>query len=164
LSDAWLAFFGGILATLVGGLIASLVQRHSDKVRHLTEARLDVYFQLMELNQHYFWIASFDIRGEKPPEDEVLKCREIAWRLADRLRKFDHVEHLDEILVLLFSSTIESANDRANRFGILIEKYGKLANPTYAKHIGRISAENIMALGSGKLRKNNAPGAINLIN
>lgn len=162
LSDAWLAFFGGILATLVGGLLASIVQRHNENVRRRAETRLDVYFQLMELNQHYFWLASSEIRGERPPREAIVNCRKITWKLADRLRTFDSIEYLDEILTVLFSSSIESANERANRLESLIDKYGKLANPSYAKHISRISIENLLAYGSGKIKRSNAPGAWNI--
>ena len=62
MSDAWLAFLGGVLATLVGGLVASIVQRHNEAVKRKAEARLDVYFRLLDLNQQYFWIASSFIR------------------------------------------------------------------------------------------------------
>ena len=162
MTDTWLAFLGGILATLVGGLIASLVQRHNETVRRKSEARLDVYFHLMELNQHYFWVASADMRGEKPPKEALTACRKVTWKLADKLRTFDSVEHLDEILTVLFSSSIQSANERANRIGKLIDSYGQLVNPSYARSINRISNENILILGSGKIPKNNAPGAWNI--
>lgn len=47
MSDSWLAFLGGILATLVGGLVASIVQRHNEAVKRKAEAHLDVYFRLL---------------------------------------------------------------------------------------------------------------------
>lgn len=162
MTDAWLAFLGGILATLVAGLIASIVQRHNETIRRKAEARLDVYFHLMELNQHYFWVASADMHGEKPPKEALAACRKVTWKLADKLRTFDSVEHLDEILTVLFSSSIQSANERANRLGKLIDSYGQLVNPSYARSINRISNENILMFGSGKSPKNNAPGAWNI--
>ena len=33
MAEAWLGFFGGLLTALVGGLIASVVQRHNEKER-----------------------------------------------------------------------------------------------------------------------------------
>jgi len=166
LTDAWLAFFGGILTTMVGGLIASVVQRHNETVKRKAEARLDVYFQLMELSQHYFWVASADIHGEKPPKEALAACRKVTWELAGKLRTFDSVEHLDEILTVLFSSSIQSANERANRLELLIDSYGQLVNPLYARAINRISIENMRMLNSGKVSgkvsRNNAPGAWNI--
>lgn len=162
LTDAWLAFFFGILTTLVGGFIASVVQRHNETVRRKAEARLEVYFHLMELNQHYFWVASADMRGEKPSKEALTACRKVAWKLADKLRTFDSVEYLDEILIVLFSSSIQSANERANRLEQLIDSYGQLVNPSYARAINRISIENMLMLGSGKDARNNAPGAWNI--
>ena len=157
MSDAWLAFLGGVLATLVGGLIASIVQRHNEAVKRKAEARLDVYFRLLDLNQQYFWIASSEMHGEKARTEVVARCRELSWKLADKLRTCDSVEHLDEILEILFSSSIASANERANRLGKLLDNYGSLVNPTYARSIKRISEENVRLLGSGAKINNPAP-------
>lgn len=164
MTDAWLGFLGGILAALVAGLIASIVQRYNETVRRKAEARLDVYFHLMELNQHYFWVASADMHGEKPPKEALAACRKVTWKLAEKLRTFDSVEHLDEILTVLFSSSIQSASERANRLGKLIDSYGQLVNPSYARSISRISNENLLMLANGKSSKNNAPGAWNIVN
>ena len=43
MSDPWLAFLGGVLAALVGGFIASIVQRNNEAVKRKVEARLDVF-------------------------------------------------------------------------------------------------------------------------
>lgn len=157
MTDAWLAFLGGVLATLVGGLVASVVQRHNETVKRKAEASLDVYFRLLELNQQYFWIASSEMHGEKARSEVVAQCRELSWKLADKLRACDTVKHLDEILDILFNSSIASASDRANRLNKLIEDYGNLVNPTYARSIKRISEGNIRLLGSGAKIRNPAP-------
>lgn len=157
MSDAWLAFFGGVLATLVGGLVASVVQRHNEAVKQKAEARLDVYFRLLDLNQQYFWIAAAELHGEKAQPEVAAHCRKLSWKLADKLRTSDSVEHLDEILAILFSSSFTSANERANRLGQLLDDYGILVNPDYARAIKRISEENILLLGSGARIKNLAP-------
>ena len=131
-------------------------------VKRKAEARLDVYFRLLDLNQQYFWIASSEMHGEKARTEVVARCREQSWKLADQLRACDTVEHLDEILEILFSSSIASANERAKRLDRLLESYGKLVNPTYARSIKRISEENIRLLGSGAKVKNPAPTTWNL--
>ena len=153
----WLGFLGGVLATLVGGLIASLVQRHNEAVKRNSEARLDVYFRMLDLNQQYFSIASSEMHGEKPPIEIVVRCRDLSWKLADKLRACDTIEHIDEILEVLFSNSIVSANERAKRLDALLENYGKLVNPAYARSIKRISEENIRLLGSGAKVKSPAP-------
>ncbi len=158
MSDAWLGFCGGLLAALVGGLVASLVQRHNEVKRKREETRLAVYFMLMELNSQYFWVASYQLRGEEPPPEVVVACREIAWKLANRLRAFDQVEFLDEILEIIFSAVVPSANERAKKLDLLLEKYGHLVNPTYAKHIAKISHTNLISLGSGESINSYAPG------
>ena len=158
MSDAWLGFLGGVLAALVAGLIASIVQRHNETVKHEMEARLAIYFMLMELSQHYFWVASAELRGEEPSERALARCKEVAWKLADQLRTLDTVENLEEILMVLFSASIESANERAKRLDALIEHYGKLVNPSYSRIIGRISHENILRVGGQGKLNNNAPG------
>jgi hypothetical protein len=157
MTEEWLAFFGGILSVLVGGLIASVVQRHNDAVRRKDEARLAVYFQLLDLDQNYFSIASCELRGEEPSHEVVVRCREISWKLADDLRKNDGVEYLTEILEILFSNSITSANERANRLGEVIDKYGLLVNPAYSNVIKRISAENVKVFAGGRKIKNSAP-------
>lgn len=158
MSDAWLGFLGGVLAALVGGLIASIVQRHNEEKRRKEEAHLAVYLLLMELNARYFWVASAELNGRPPPEEERSACRSVSWKLADRLRTYDAVEYIDEILEVLFSAIVPTANERARKLDALLEKYGKLVNPSYAKHIAYISRANIMALGAEKRTKNNAPG------
>ena len=87
----------------------------------------------------------------------VARCRGLAWKLADNLRTCDSIEHLDEMLVILFSSSIASAKERANRLGKLLDNYGRLVNPDYARSIKRISDENVRLLGSGAKIGNPAP-------
>lgn len=159
MSDAWLGFLGGILATLVGALIAIIVQRNHEARLRKEQAQLEVYFHLIELSNWYFWIASAEIHGKEPDPEVVATCRKISFKLSDRLRTFDQVEHLDEALTLLFSESISTANDRANRLSSLIERYGKLVNPRYAAIVSRISRENLLQYGPGKAPRINAPGS-----
>lgn len=162
MSDAWLGFLGGVLAALLGGIIASIVQRQNEAKRRVDEARLEVYMLLLQLSQQYFWVASAELRSEKVVEETWAECRQTSWRIADRLRACDDVEHLDEILEVLFSVKIQSANDRANKLDALIKKLGQLVNPTYAEHINKISIENVLLIGSRQKIKNNAPGSFHL--
>lgn len=159
MSDGWLGFFGGMLAALIGGLIASIVQRVNDRRKEKAAARLSAYFLLLELSQQYFWVASSELNDRDPSEEMLAACRKTAWQLADKLRSFDDVEQLEEILTILFSSSIPTANDRARRLDSLLESYGHLVNPAYSEAIKKISAENLIGQMQRGSLKTNAPGA-----
>ena len=159
MSDGWLGFFGGVLAALMGGLIASIVQRVNERRKEKAAARLGAYFLLLELSQQYFWVASSELNDRDPPEEMLTACRKTAWKLADKLRSFDDVEHLEEVLTILFSSSIPTANERARRLDELLETYGQLVNPAYSQAIKKISGENLIGQAQRGSLKTNAPGA-----
>ncbi|POA21565.1 hypothetical protein C1886_04640 [Pseudomonas sp. FW300-N1A1] len=159
MSDGWLGFLGGVLTALIGGLIAGVVQRVNEHRKEKNAARLTAYFLLLELSQQYFWVASSELNGSEPPEDMLSACRKTAWLLADKLRSFDDIEHLEETLTILFSSSIPTANERAKRLDDLLESYGRLVNPSYAKAIKKISQDNLIGQMQRGSLKTNAPGA-----
>ena len=158
MSDAWLGFLGGVLAALVGALIASVVQRRHEFTKRKQEAHVEAYFHLLDLHNWYFWVASAELRGENPSPEVLLRCRELALKLNDKLRMFDNVTEIEEILMLLFSETM-TANERANRLQTLLDKYGKTVRPTHLEVMKRISTQNILRYGPGASPKNNAPGS-----
>ena len=159
MSDGWIGFLGGILATLVGALIANMLQRSHDAKRRKEQAQLEAYFLLIDLHNWYFFIASAEVT-RKDPDPEILEtCRRISLQLNDKLRAFDNVEHLEETLTVLFDESIPSANERANRLSGLIEQYAKLVNPKYASVMSRISRGNLLRHGPGATPSINAPGS-----
>lgn len=159
MSDGWLGFFGGVLAAMVGGLIASMAQRVNERRKEKAAARLAAYFLLLELSQQYFWVASSELNDSDPPDDMLAACRRTAWQLADKLRSFDDVEQLEEVLTILFSSSIPTANERARRLDKLLESYGQLVNPAYSQAMKKISAKNLIGHAQRGSLKTNAPGA-----
>lgn len=159
MSDGWLGFLGGVLAALVGGLIASVVHRQAEYKRRREQVRLDVYFLLLDLHNWYFWVASAEMHGEHPSDQALAECRRLTYQLNDKLRSFEDVEHLEQILIVLFSESVPSANERANRLNELLENYGKLVNPRHRSVMQRISHENILRYASGKVPNSNAPGS-----
>ena len=159
MSEGILGFMGGILAALIGAIIAAVIQRAQEHHRDKSATRQTVYMLLLELHQQYFWIASAEATGAEAPEGTREACRKTAWRIADKLRSFDQVEHLDEILTLLFSTSILTANDRANRLEALLESYGDLVNPKYAKSMKKISSDNVLGQAKRGTMKTNAPGS-----
>ena len=120
---------------------------------------LAVYTMLLELNNLYFWVASSEMHDHDPPEEILKQCREVSSRLSDKLRTFDDVEHLQEILIILYSSSFATASDRARQLDGLLDRYGKLVNPRFAEAISKVSEENLL----GQMRRGsldtNAPGA-----
>lgn len=159
MSDAWLGFLGGILATLVGALVASIIQRHSELKKRREQAHLDAYFLLVDLKNWYFWITTAELHGEEPKPEVLKTCRQLAYQLNDKLRSFDEVEQMEEVLAVLFSEAIPTARERAERLDKLLDRYGRLLHPRYAKTILRISHENILRHGAGKIPSSNAPGS-----
>ena len=159
MSDGWLGFLGGVLATLVGALIASLIQRHSEAKKRKEQTQVDAYFHLIDLKNWYFWVATAELHREEPRPEVLANCRKLSLMLNDKLRAFDDVEKLDEIVTVLFSESIPTANERARRLNALAEQYGKLVSPNYARIINRISNENILRYASGTQPPINAPGS-----
>lgn len=159
MSDAWLGFLGGILATLVGGLVASLIQRNHEAKQKKTQAQVDAYFLLVDLKNWYFWVTTAELHGEEQRPEVLENCRRLALQLNDKLRAFDGVSELDEILTILFSEAIPTARERADRLNELINTYGKLVNPEYSAIIDRISRENILRHGPHPTPPINAPGS-----
>lgn len=159
MSDGWLGFLGGILATLVGALIASVIQRHNEFKKRKGQAHLDAYFLLVDLKNWYFWVTTAELHGEEPKSEVIAACRKLAFQLNDKLRSFDEVEQVEEVLAVLFSEAIPTARERAARLDQLLDKYGRLLHPRYAKTILRISHENILRHGTGGIPSSNAPGS-----
>jgi hypothetical protein len=159
MSDGWLGFFGGILAALVGGLIGqhcAATQPGPSKAKR--KLNLDAYFHLLDLKNWYFWVATAELHGEEPKPEVLYNCRKLALQLNDKLRAFDRVDQLDEILIL-FSESTSTANERARRLDELIDQYGKLVTPKYSTIINRISRANILRHRPGASPPINAPGS-----
>jgi hypothetical protein len=158
-SDGWLGFFGGILATLVGALVASIIQRRNEVEKRKEQAHLDAYFLLVDLKNWYFWVTTAELHGEEPKAEVLDTCRKLAYQLNDKIRSFDEVEQVEEVLTVLFSESIPTAHARATRLDGLVDRYGQLLHPRYAKTILRISHENILRHGTGQAPSSNAPGS-----
>lgn len=159
MSDAWLGFLGGILSTFVGALIASVIQRNNEFKKRKAQAHLDAYFLLVDLKNWYFWVTTAELHDKEPNAEVLDTCRKLAYQLNDKLRSFDEVELVDEVLEVLFSEAISTARERATRLEKLLDRYGQLLRPRYAKTILRISHENILRHGAGKAPSSNAPGS-----
>jgi len=126
MSDAVLGFLGGIVATLIASLTASIIQRQNHEKQRKEEASFEVYMRLLDINQHYFWIVSNEMCGKCPPNEIIEKIRKASWELADKLRTCDSVELLDELLTFLFSASIDTYAERSKLLEKIIDKYGAI--------------------------------------
>ena len=159
MSDAWLGFLGGILAVLVGGLIASLVQRVNEARQKKAQLRVDTYFLLVDLKNWYFWVVTAELHGEEPRTDVLENCRKLAFQINDKLRALDDVEQLEESLTIIFSEAIPTARERDERLTKLLGAYGKIVSPRYSAIVERISEENLRRHGPNPTPPINAPGS-----
>jgi hypothetical protein len=136
-------------------------QRRADKRRRLEEGRFHVYVSLLELYGIYTWFATLQLHNEQKIDAEIRhSILTKAWRVADKLREIDEVEHLPEIVRVLFSEEFSSSMDRAKAMDALLDRMGRLVNPRYAAAIREISEANIGRITAGRASPtdSHAPG------
>lgn len=160
---AWLGLAGAIGAAILGALITVIWQHRVETVRRKNAVRLEIYLLLLELNESYFWIASASLRNNDPPSECLSRCYGITGQIIGAMRRLDTVDHLEEIVAVLLDISVPSANERANRLGELISKYGKLVNPKLAAAMQGVSRSNVMTFGSGRDPKSWAPGQVHMM-
>jgi len=155
-----MAFASGVGVSAIAAWVSYLLQNRRDRRRRREQAAIEVYMLLLELNGRYFWVASKELHDEPAPAEIVAKVHDLAWRIADKLREADDVEHLEEILTVLMSEdAYKTANERAKALSAVIDKVGDTVNPRYAKLIRTISDNNVLGLvGRPPGHRNNAPG------
>lgn len=154
------AFASGVGVSIFAAVVSHQLQKRKDRQQRREQAAFQVYMLLLDLNSHYFWIASNELHGEPPPPEIAAKVRDHAWRIADKLRETDNVQHLEEILTVLMSEdAYKTANDRANALNAVIDRIGNTVNPRYAKVIQGISDNNVRGVVTRPPgHRNNAPG------
>jgi len=155
-----LALFSGAGATALGTYVTLRAERRKERDRRLQGARFEIYMKLLEVDALYFWVVAAEMHGEPPTGKVTSRLRELSWRIADKLREVDEVDHLDEILEILLGSRFPTARERADALGGLIKRYGELVNPRYAKAINRVSAGNLAAITAQPTHRSNAPGSM----
>jgi hypothetical protein len=156
--DQVLAFLGGVGASLVGALSAHILTRVREQRRRIEERRFKIYMKLMDLYSNYFWFTTAEFHKEPVIKEIQLKCRDLAWQIADMLREADDVENLEDILEVLLGSSFPTAKDRYHAMAKLLDVLGKRVNPRYAKKIREISEANLVRLAkTGNL---NTPGTM----
>jgi len=165
-STGWIAptigFASGVGVSATAAWVSSLFQQRSDRRRRREQAAFQVYMLLLELNGRYFWVTSKEMHGEPPPPEITAKVRDLAWRIADKLREADDVQHSEEILTVLMSEdAYKTAQERANALNAVIDKLGDSVNPRYARVMRTISDKNVVGImARPRGQPNNAPGSM----
>ena len=155
--ETLLAFLGGVGVTLTGALIANALTRQRERPKIVEERLFQINFLLMELSEQYFWIASNELHSITTTPEINRRCRDLAWRIADKLRAADELEFLEDILDVLFAPGYDTATKRHDAMIALLNRMEKRVNPRYARKIQEISNANIILRGSGG--DSNSPGA-----
>lgn len=144
-----MGFLGGIGTALVSAIVALWLQRAKEQQDNLDSARFRIYMRLLDISNHYFFIASAEIDPDNRKVDQATKVRiqDKAWALLDELRKEDRIENLEEICRVIVSEKFESAIERHDAMISLIQEIGKKVSPEFVKITERLSKENLMKLG-----------------
>jgi len=157
--NALIGFASGVGVSIIAAFITYMLQKRVARRRHLEQVSFQIYMLLLDLNSHYFSVASNELRGEPPQPEKAAKVCELAMQIADKLREADDVRHLEEILTVLMSEdAYKTANDRARALNAVIDRMGDTVNPHYAKIVRTISDNNVRGFvdrPSG--HRNNAP-------
>ena len=166
--DWWgplIGFASGVGVSIVAAVIGAALEQRGERPRRRERAAFNVYMQLLDLNGSYFWIASNELHGIAPSPEVEKKVRDLAWRIADALRKCDEIPYMDEIIrILMNESAYASANDRAKALDMLLEKLGAVVNPRYMKAIGAASVSNLLGSVDRPLdSRPNAPGNMGML-
>lgn len=164
--EALIGFLSGVGVALVGSLVALWLQRAKEQKDRIDKAEFRIYMHLLDISNHYFFIASAEIDPENRKIDQATKIRiqEKAWTLLDEIREEDRVESLEEMCRVIMSEDFESASQRHDAMNALIRELGKRVSPKFSKVAERLSRENLMKLGQpyvpGNQVKRTAPAGL----
>jgi len=152
-----LSFATGILLTLGGVWLTNYYQRRNEWIKDKEKIRFEVYMNLLDISASYFWVTSAESRGEKPNSEILHTLRQLTFKTSDKLRQMDEIEHLEEILDVLFNQKYETALERSEMFDQLIDKMSKIVSPRFMKKMGEITKDNQRALITRDIQSLNAP-------
>lgn len=153
-----LAFASGVGVCVVGAFTATYFQARSEERRCLTKAKFEIYMKLMELQAQYFWVLSAEARQESPSLEVKTKIKLLAWQIADLLREADKIEHLPQILNVLFGTNFETASSRHDAIEKLLSEMGHSVNPNYATVVKQLSTASVRHFAKGSDRHSHTPG------
>jgi len=140
--DLIIPFASGVVGAFVGGWATIFFQRNTERKRLAEKILFNVYMMLMELKGWHFWITSAEIRGKESDQRILGEFQDKRWRVADEMRKIDHLPEAREILRVMFSLTYKSERERADELDRLLDVLGKKLNRQYDQVMAEITREN----------------------
>jgi hypothetical protein len=152
-----LSFVTGILLTLSGVWLTNYYQRKHERIKDKEKIRFEVYMNLLDISSSYFWVTSAESRREKPNSETLYTLRQLTFKTSDKLRQMDEIEHLEEILDVLFNQKFETALERSQKLDKLIDKMSEVVSPRFMKKMREITIDNQRALMTRDLQSLNAP-------
>lgn len=153
-----ISFLSGIGLSLVGGLFAYLFQRRGEKQRLIEQARYDIFMKLLDLYGLYFWVYSAEVKKEEVKQSIKEKIWPLAWQISDKLRVADNLNHMEDILDVLFSNKYETAEQRYKAIENVLSKLTKTINPRFASAMNQVGGLNTKAIMENPMKRSNAPG------
>lgn len=152
------SFATGILLTLGGVWLTNYYQRKHERTKDKEKIRFEVYMNLLDISANYFWVTSAESRGEKTNSEILHTLRQLTFKTSDKLRQMDEIEHLEEILDVLFNQKYQTALERSEKLDQLIDKMDKIVSPRFMKKMKEITKDNQRTLIKRSLQSLNAPG------
>lgn len=151
------SFATGILLTLGGVWLTNFYQRKHERTKEKEKIRFEVYMNLLDISASYFWVTSAESRGEKTNSDILHLLKQLTLKTSDKLRQMDDIEHLEEILDVLFNQKYETAHERSRKLDELIDKMDEIVSPRFMKKMREITYDNQKAMVTRSLQSFNAP-------
>jgi hypothetical protein len=132
--------FQAVFVAVVSVYLTIKVQEHSEHKKTDKELRFDMYGELMNLNLYYGFLAGYEIRGEKYPQEMEDKVRLDRFNVSDLARKIDSTD-LNETLQVLFLEKY-TYRERYHATTTIIDSFGYKLAPNFKKMMRSISEEN----------------------
>jgi len=132
----------GLIGAVAGGWATIFFQRKTERERRSENVLFDIYMMLMELKGHHFWIRSAELQRRESDPRVLSNFEKTRWRIADEMRKIDHLPEARDILRAMFLLTYPSEGERAAELDRLVETLGKRVNPRYDAVMAEITRAN----------------------
>ncbi len=152
------AFFSGVAISLFGAIVANIIQKRNNAERIKKETRFEVYMKLMEIYGLYWEIYMAELHKEEYKMETKHKLWSLSWQIADKVREYDKIEYIEDIMSVLFNKNFKTAKDRYYEIKSILDKLGHKINPKYNKLLNEISEQNEKLLIEQQTTKSNAPG------
>lgn len=141
-----------LASAIITVVVTIYLTSKNEKKKESDKTLFRIYMQLMEIYGLYFWVSAEEIHGNRENEnngrrEERFKIQQLSWKIADELRKIDHLPVMEDIINLLFAEDRDkypSATARYKDFSDVLDKLSKKLNPNYQRIVCQISKKNFL--------------------